>query len=406
MMGEKKREKTWRRFRHKVIRILACAVLTPYVRLRYHIRIEKFRPRDGRPYLILANHQTGADQFIVGMMVPRPIYYLASEDLFSNGFISKLLRFAVAPIPIKKQTSDIQAVRNCIKVAREGGTIAIFPEGNRTFSGRTGYMKPAIAKLARTLKIPVAFLRLEGGYGVQPRWSDCVRRGPMRAYVSRVMEPEEIRPLSDEEFYDLVCRELYQDEAAISGTYTHKKAAEYLERAIYVCPFCGLSEFESRGDIIRCKRCQRKIRYLPTKELEGVDFSFPFRFVADWYDYQEAFVNGLDVAAMTEQPIYQDEIRLSKVILYKRKKLMAKRAVASLYGDRITVDMPAGQLTLGFEKISVITVLGRNKLNIYHGDDVWQFKSDKRFNALKYMNIYFRKKHIDRGENDDKFLGL
>ncbi len=398
--------KTWLKVRHKIIRTLAAAVVGVYVRIRYHINIEKFHPLDERPYLILANHQTGADQFIVGMMVPRPIYYLASEDLFSNGFVSKLLRFAVAPIPIKKQTSDVQAVRNCIKVVREGGTIAIFPEGNRTFSGRTGYMKPSIAKLARTLKVPVAFLRIEGGYGVQPRWSDCVRKGKMRAYVSRVMEPEEIRAMSDGEFYQLVCRELYRDEAVVDGTYTHKKAAEYLERAMYVCPFCGLSEFESRGDLIRCKRCERQIRYLPTKELEGVGFSFPFRFVAEWYDYQEAYINQLDLGAMTAEPIYQDRVQLAKVILYKNKKLVDKNALASLYGDRITVDTAEGQLVLDFAQTSVVTVLGRNKLNIYHGEDVWQFKSDKRFNALKYVNIFHRKKHIDRGENDDKFLGL
>lgn len=405
MKGKEKR-KIWLKPRHRVIRDLASLVLGPYVRIRYNIKIKKFRPKDERPYLILSNHQTGADQFIVGMVVPRPIYYLASEDLFSNGFISKLLRFAVAPIPIKKQTSDVQAVRNCIKVAREGGTIAIFPEGNRTFSGRTEYMKPAIAKLARSLKVPVAFMRIEGGYGVQPRWSDCVRRGKMRAYVSRVMEPEEVRALSDKEFYELVCRELYRDEAVVDGIYAHKKTAEYLERVMYVCPYCGLSEFESRDDIIRCKRCDRKIKYLPSKELEGVGFTFPFRFVAQWYEHQCDFMNALDVSAMTDEPIYRDRVQFSRVILYKTKELLDKNAVASLYGDRITVDTAEGQRVLDFESISVITVLGRNKLNIYHGDDVYQFKSDKRFNAVKYMNVFYRKKHIDRGENDDKFLGL
>ena len=405
-MKGKTKGTTWLKPRHKFIQNLARLVLGPYVRIRYNIKIEKFRPGDSRPRLILANHQTAVDQFILGMIMPRPVYYLASEDLFSNGFISSLLRFAVEPIPIKKQTSDVQAVRNCIKVVREGGTIAIFPEGNRTYSGRTAYMKPAIAKLARSLKVPVVFMRIEGGYGVHPRWSDCVRRGKMRAYVSRVMEPEEVRAMSDEAFYELVCRELYQDEAVVDGTYIHKKSAEYLERTMYVCPFCGLSEFESQGDTIRCLRCERKIRYLPTKELEGVDFKFPFRFVAQWYDHQCDFINALDVTAMTEEPIYEDPVQLSKVILYKSKELLEKNATAKLYGDRITVDTAEGQLVLDFDSISVVTILGRNKLNIYHGENVYQFKSHKRFNAMKYMNIYYRKKQMDRGENNDKFLGL
>ena len=57
----------------------------------------------------------------------------------------------MAPIPIKKQTMDITAVKNCILVAREGGTICIAPEGNRTYSGRTEYMRPSIASLAKKL---------------------------------------------------------------------------------------------------------------------------------------------------------------------------------------------------------------------------------------------------------------
>ena len=53
-----------------------------------------------------------------------------------------------------------------------------------------------------------------------------------------------------------------------------------------------------------------------------------------------------------------------------------------------------------------MSVLGRNKLNFYHDDHVYQFKSDKRFNALKYVNIYFRHKNIIKGDQDGKFLGL
>ena len=193
------KKKPWMKYRHRVVRDIAYAVMYPYTRLKYNIKIDKFKEQGNRPYLILMNHQTAFDQFFVGMAFRGPVYYVASEDLFSNGWISSLLRWLVAPIPIKKQTSDVGAVKNCIRVAREGGTIAIAPEGNRTYSGRTGYMNPAIAGLARMLKLPIALFRIEGGYGVHPRWSDVVRRGRMHAYVSRVIEPEEFAGLSKAE---------------------------------------------------------------------------------------------------------------------------------------------------------------------------------------------------------------
>ena len=401
-MKQTKKRKKWMKFRHRVVRNLAFTVLRPYSCWRYGITVEPFREQGDRQYLIMMNHQTVFDQFFVGMAFRGPVYYIATEDLFSNGWVSHLIRYLVEPIPIKKQTTDLKAVKNCLQVAKEGGTIALAPEGNRTYSGKTEYIKPSIVKLARALKLPLAFFRIEDGYGIQPRWSDVLRKGKMRAGVSRVVEPEEYAALSDEELYALIQRELYVNEASVSGTFYHKNCAEYLERAVYVCPYCGLSVFESHGDTVTCKTCGRQVRYLPTKEFEGIGFAFPFRFVGDWYAYQCDFVNALDPAQYLETPMYCDTANMSEVVLYRRKQPLRQNAALALYGDRITVD----DLVFPFRETAAVTVLGRNKLNIYFDEKVYQFKGDKRFNALKYVNLYHRYKNVSEGNADGKFLGL
>lgn len=402
-----KKKEPWLKYRHRIVRNVAYAVMYPYTRIKYGIEIERFRAQGDRAYLILMNHQTAFDQFFVGMAFKGPVYYVASEDLFSNGWISSLLRWLVAPIPIKKQTSDISAVLNCVKVAKEGGTIAIAPEGNRCYSGRTGYMNPAIASLAKILKLPVALFRIEGGYGVHPRWSDVVRRGKMRAYVSRVIEPEELAKLSKQELLEQIESGLAVDEAVADGEFRSERRAEYLERAMYVCPWCGLSEFESHGNEIECKRCRRRVSYRTDKRLSGVGFSFPFEFVAQWYDYQESFVLALDPGDWTEKPMYTDSADLYEVIVYERKRRLRRGAAVRLYGDRVTIDEGSeNELVFPFESVGALSVLGRNKLNIYHGGKVYQLKSGKRFNALKYVNIYHRSKNKSRGDKGGKFLGL
>lgn len=136
------KKKPWMKYRHRVVRDIAYAVMYPYTRLKYNIKIDKFKEQGNRPYLILMNHQTAFDQFFVGMAFRGPVYYVASEDLFSNGLDIVAAALAGRADTHKKQTSDVGAVKNCIRVAREGGTIAIAPEGNRTYSGRTGYMNP------------------------------------------------------------------------------------------------------------------------------------------------------------------------------------------------------------------------------------------------------------------------
>lgn len=401
----KKKNNKWIRPRHTFYTRLVGLFLAPYTRLRYKIKIEKIKKKG--QYLVLFNHQTAFDQFFVGISMRRPVYYVASEDLFSKGFVSKVIKHLVAPIPIKKQTTDVRAVLNCIKVAKEGGIIALAPEGNRTYSGKTEYMNPAIAPLARKLGLPIVLYRIEGGYGVHPRWSDVVRGGGMRAYIHRIVEKDEYSSLTDDELMQIIRDGLYVNEARSDKLYPGKRRAEYLERAMYVCPFCGLSEFESHGCTIECKRCGRKITYGENTELSGVGFEFPFKYVADWYAYQTDYVNSLDTLSMTDEPIYKDSAKLTEVIVYKKKQLIHECADISLYGDRIVFNpgLPEGE-TLMFSNVSAFTVLGKNKLNIYIGDHIYQLKGDKRFCALKYVNIFYRSHHLAKGELNNEFLGL
>ncbi|MBR2343805.1 MAG: 1-acyl-sn-glycerol-3-phosphate acyltransferase [Clostridia bacterium] len=403
-----KKNKAWVLPRHKRVTRLLDFLLRPFITRRYGLSVEEF-PAEGGPYLILYNHQTGFDQFFVGLVLRgEAIYYVASEDIFSLGLASRLIKYLVNPIPIKKQSADIRAVLNCMKVAREGGNIAIAPEGNRTFSGRTGHFNHAIAALAKKLGMPIAFLRIEGGYGVQPRWSDVVRRGHMRAFVSRVLSVEEYREMTDEELCELIGRELYVDESAPTGEeYFHKRSAERLERLLYVCPECGLSEFRSHADTVRCLRCSLEVRYTKKKELVAKTGKIPFNSIGGWYDYQESFINSLDTASLTDAPIYTDRVLLSRVIPYKRKIKIRRHAECRLFGNRIEIDTGRAEtLTLDFDTISVVTVLGKNKINIYAQDKVYQLKGAPEFCAVKYMHLFYRYKNTVKETENGTFLGI
>ena len=403
-----KKKKKWIRTRHRVIWTVGEFLLKPWNRFLFGADIDPFPAQGDRNWLILANHQTPYDQFFIGTTFRRPVYYLASEDLFSKKWITAVIRWGVEPIPIVKNTTDLKAIRNCIRVAREGGSIAIFPEGNRTYSGKTEYINPAIAKLAKMLQLPIALYRIEGGFGLQPRWSDRIRRGKVRTSVSRVIEPEEYAKYSDEQLFAEIREGLAVNDCRPDGNrYRSGRRAEYLERAAYVCPWCGLATFRSRGNRIRCESCGREIEYGEDLRLKGVGYDFPFLWYTDWYDYQNAFIRSLDLQAYRETPAFRDTADLYQVILRQGRNLLRGKAAFALYGDRITIDEQGQEpLSLPFREITAATVLGRNKLNLYLGETVYQVKGDPRFNALKYVNFYYRYRMLTGDSKDGEFLGL
>ena len=377
-----------------------------YSRIKSGARIKPFKEEGKRQYLVLFNHQTAFDQFFVALSFRQHLYFLASEDIFSKGFLSSALRYLVAPIPIKKQTTDVRAIMNCMRVAKEGGSISLAPEGNRTYSGKTEYMSPSIAPLARKLGLPIVLYHIKGGYGVQPRWADNVRRGRIDCFVSRVIEPEEYMSLTDDELFKLIEDGLFIDEANADNSFYHKKSAEHLERVLYVCPECGLSSFESHLDTVECKKCGLKVRYLPTTELEGVGKELPYRFVNDWYEAQSDFINSTDVTALTDEPVWEDVSSFSEVIPYEKKRPISDECRVLLYGDRIVVKGEGVDETFTFSDSSAVTVLGRNKVNIYYGDKIYQLKGEKSMNAIKYVHFFNRYRNIKKGDTNGKFLGL
>ena len=80
-----------------------------------------------------------------------------------------------------------------------------------------------------------------------------------------------------------------------------------------------------------------------------------------------------------------------------------------MYPDKIVFTLKKGQ-TIKKEfltDVSSMAVLGKNKLEIFVDDKVWQVVGDKRFNAVKYANFFFKYKNNKEGIYDlGQFLGL
>ena len=229
----------------------------------------------------------------------------------------------------------------------------------------------------------------------------------MTAGVTEIIEYEDYKSLPDSELYKLICDKLYIDEATNGGEFKSKKSAEYLERAIYYCPDCGgFGELYSKGQITTCKKCGLSVKYLPSKELLGVNKEFKYRFISEWYEEQEKFIRSLDFSKYNEAPITSDKVDFYEVIPCKKKILIKEGATVLAFGDRFEIKLGSSVDTFFYKDITASGVIGRNKMNFYSQKRIFQIRSDEHFNALKYVNIYYQSENILKGDTENGFLGI
>lgn len=413
-MCKKKKEKTnkpkkWIKFRHRVVTFVVKIFAIPLFYLM-GFRWKKL-PKNNKPYLIFYNHQTVWDQFILALMSVKKTYFVMSDDLSSIKVLSSLLNWALHPIPYKKASTDFTILRNLKQVSGEGGSIAISPEGNRTYSGKTEYINPTGIKMMKFLKLPVAIVRIESGYGVFPRWANKRRRGKIYCKLYKIYEYEEYKDIPENELYEMICKDLYVDESNPSGPYKSRKKAECLERVIYNCPNCGITHFKSKGNVLSCTTCDLKLIYNEYKQFEYLDKKItekvPFNNVNEWYEFQKEELFKFKLLEYpNDKPILLDKCIFAEVQFRKKKIFISKDAQLALYSDRIEVSYLDKKDVFLLSDISSTGVFGRNKFNIYIDKKIYQFKYDDSFNALKYVNFIYKYK-IEKGEEKDgKFLGL
>lgn len=378
----KKKQKKWTKFHHRVVWALLASVFRLFFRLRYRLKIKREKTRK-EPCLILANHYTTMDPFMVGAAFNRPVYFIASDDLFSIPVLSPIIKWLVNPIPKTKSKSDLSTIKNTLKVLNEGYSVAVFPEGNRSLSGGLWHIDESIAKLIKLAKVPVLFYHIEGGYGTDPRWGKKLRKGKMTAGVTKVLSAEDIKALTPDEIYAKVLENLYSTDYLSGVKFKSKHRAEYLERALYYCPNCkSFCTLHSDKTHLTCKNCGFSAEYNEDLTFSVKEGESPFTVVKDWFDYQRIALKG-----RVSEVVFTDDAKTRIIDGHKRKKLIPCSITADKSG--VTVSSNSTKTTFDYKDLYGVTVLGKRKINYYISDGtVLQIKGDDRFNAIKYLDLY------------------
>ena len=393
----------WFKKRHKLVIFIFRPIFKLHFRIKYNLKVKVYKEID-YPALILSNHVTSLDPFIVGSYFKKPLYYMASLDLFQHFFVGKLIKFLVNPIPkAKSKKSDLTAIKSCIKVAKENGTICIFPEGNRTVTGELGNVDKSIAKLAKSLKLPIILFNIHGGFGTEPRWGKGVRKGKMHCEIKKILQYDEYKDLDTDLLYEIIVNNLKVKDLNYYNNYKSKTNAMYLERVLYVCPICGsFHTLKSNKNNLFCEKCGLETSYNSNLTFSSNHPEFKFINVRDWYNYQLDIVKNKEYN--DNEIIYQDDVMLTKPRLYKTKEKIG-RGILQFTTNAFIVKLKDKELIFEFDKVEAVTYLGKKKMNIYYDGETYQVFNDVNSNFIKYVHLYYILKNKKEDKGSD-FIGL
>lgn len=111
------------------------------------------------PVIIAANHESYFDPPFIGSSLPRPINYLARENIFSH-WLSGFFFRGLNAVPVDREGGGAKGLKIILERLLKKNGIIIFPEGTRSFDGE---MLPAQAGIGLTIiksQAPVVPVRI------------------------------------------------------------------------------------------------------------------------------------------------------------------------------------------------------------------------------------------------------
>lgn len=396
----KNKTKKWSKFRHRIVFAILRFICVPLFKIMYGYKRKKYKLKKKQGYFIISNHQALLDPLFVALSFKRPIYFVATDNLFNQKFVSFWLKWLVNPIPKRKATIDATCLKTCLKIAKENGTVGLFVEGNRAYADFQFYIDPSITKLIKKMNLPVILYNLKGGFGVDPRWGNKNRRGKFTGEVKRELSIEEINALSHEELYEIVCNELKVFDSELNRTYKSKLRAEYLERQFFVCPKCGKMEtIYSKGNYVYCKNCDLKVEYTENLLLKSEDKEFKFNKLVDWYQYQIDYIRNIKIS---DNIIFKDEdVEIYYSNTNKPRALMTK---GTLILTKNYFQINDKQIYV--KEVIAASPVGGFKIMISSEDNNYLIKGKERFNPVKYALILNVLDGPIKERGGDKYYGF
>lgn len=195
---------------YRLVQCLVAVLLSAFYGLRATGR--KNIPASG-PALLISNHLSYLDVFLLGILLPRPLNYVARSTLFVPG-VGAFIR-SVGGFPIQRDGLGASGMKETLRRLRNGGIVLLFPEGTRSRDGDLGEIKAGIALLASRAKVAVIPAAVAGTFESWSRSQPIPIPHPLRVHFGPPIPSETIGALEPDAVVALIRDRLLECQRAV-----------------------------------------------------------------------------------------------------------------------------------------------------------------------------------------------
>jgi len=171
-------------------------------------------PRRGG-VLLMCNHCSYLDPFIVGGAATREIHYMARHDVFGVPILAQFIS-ALNGFPVKRGVADVAALRHTLSLLKSGKAVLVFPEGTRSTDGTLGKAHDGAGFIAFNANVPTIPVYVKGSSKLFPRHAKWVRRAKLTVTFGEALDFTAARELKNRrEAYRLIAEQIMQAIAAL-----------------------------------------------------------------------------------------------------------------------------------------------------------------------------------------------
>jgi len=158
----------------------------------WKIRVEGMENLPPGGAILVANHQSAVDIPMLLAAFPRPVHFLAKQELGEVPLLGKAMAAAGNLFIDRDDPRDVvRILRETGERVNNGGLVVVFPEGTRSVDGSVGEFRPGAFYLAQKSGAPVVPVYIDGGYRAIPKGALRVRPADLLVRVLSPLSPGE-----------------------------------------------------------------------------------------------------------------------------------------------------------------------------------------------------------------------